>query len=121
MSDYLRPGAHALSPRPVPRIWRRILGQWGDTIGLNYDPSHLVWLMIDHQRFVEEFGAHILHVQAKDHQTGVELYAPDRDSNDVRRLGPQRALVIDARGLRYLIEDIRSLDALSRRVLERYL
>jgi diguanylate cyclase (GGDEF)-like protein len=24
---------------------------------------------------------------AKDHQTGVELYAPDRDSNDVRRLG----------------------------------
>jgi len=49
-----------------PRIWRRILEQWGDTIGLNYDPSHLVWLMIDHGRFVEEFGAHILHVQAKD-------------------------------------------------------
>jgi len=23
-----------------PRIWRRILEQWGDTIGLNYDPSH---------------------------------------------------------------------------------
>ncbi|MET0773571.1 MAG: sugar phosphate isomerase/epimerase, partial [Candidatus Limnocylindrales bacterium] len=39
-----------------PRIWRRILEQWGDTIGLNYDPSHLVWLMIDHARFVEEFG-----------------------------------------------------------------
>jgi sugar phosphate isomerase/epimerase len=49
-----------------PRIWRRILEQWGDTIGLNYDPSHLVWLMIDHARFVEEFGDHILHVQAKD-------------------------------------------------------
>jgi sugar phosphate isomerase/epimerase len=49
-----------------PRIWRRILEQWGETIGLNYDPSHLVWLMIDHARFVEEFGPHILHVQAKD-------------------------------------------------------
>ena len=49
-----------------PRIWRRILEQWGDTVGLNYDPSHLVWLMIDHARFVEEFGPHILHVQAKD-------------------------------------------------------
>lgn len=49
-----------------PRIWRRILEQWGDTIGLNYDPSHLVWLMIDRARFVAEFGPHILHVQAKD-------------------------------------------------------
>lgn len=49
-----------------PRIWRRILEQWSDTIGLNYDPSHLVWLMIDRTRFVAEFGPHILHVQAKD-------------------------------------------------------
>jgi sugar phosphate isomerase/epimerase len=49
-----------------PYIWRRILEQWGDTIGLNYDPSHLVWLMIDEERFIREFGAHILHFQAKD-------------------------------------------------------
>jgi sugar phosphate isomerase/epimerase len=49
-----------------PYIWRRILEQWGDTIGLNYDPSHLVWLMIDQSRFIREFGPHILHVQAKD-------------------------------------------------------
>ena len=32
-----------------PYIWRRILEQWGGTIGLNYDPSHLVWLMIDQE------------------------------------------------------------------------
>ncbi len=51
-----------------PYIWRRILEQWGGTIGLNYDPSHLVWLMIDQERFIREFGAHILHVQAKDVQ-----------------------------------------------------
>lgn len=49
-----------------PYIWRRILEQWGDTVGLNYDPSHLVWLMIDQERFISEFGSHILHFQAKD-------------------------------------------------------
>ena len=49
-----------------PYIWRRIIGEWGDTVGLNYDPSHLVWLMIDQERFIREFGPHIWHVQAKD-------------------------------------------------------
>jgi sugar phosphate isomerase/epimerase len=49
-----------------PYIWRRILEQWRGTIGLNYDPSHLVWLMIDQERFIREFGPHILHFQAKD-------------------------------------------------------
>ena len=49
-----------------PYIWRRILEEWGGTIGLNYDPSHLVWLMIDQGRFIREFGPHILHFQAKD-------------------------------------------------------
>ncbi len=63
-SDDEWPGGHNIAWSP--RIWRRILEQWGDTIGLNYDPSHLVWLMIDPARFVAEFGPHILHVQAKD-------------------------------------------------------
>jgi sugar phosphate isomerase/epimerase len=49
-----------------PYIWRRIIGEWGDTVGLNYDPSHLVWLQIDQERFIREFGPNILHVQAKD-------------------------------------------------------
>ena len=49
-----------------PYIWRRILERWSGTIGLNYDPSHLVWLMIDQTRFIREFGPDILHVQAKD-------------------------------------------------------
>ncbi len=49
-----------------PYIWRRILEQWGGTVGLNFDPSHLVWLMIDQGRFIREFGPHILHFQAKD-------------------------------------------------------
>ena len=58
------PGGHNIAWSPY--IWRRILEQWGGTVGLNYDPSHLVWLMIDQTRFIKEFGPHILHVQAKD-------------------------------------------------------
>jgi Domain of unknown function (DUF1854) len=41
--------------------------------------------------------------------------------DDVRRLGPHRALLIDSQGIRYLIPDTRTLDAASRRILERYL
>jgi uncharacterized protein DUF1854 len=41
--------------------------------------------------------------------------------DDVRRLGPHSALMIDAQGIHYLVSDIRSLDAASRRILERYL
>jgi sugar phosphate isomerase/epimerase len=58
------PGGHNIAWSPY--IWRRILETWGGTIGLNYDPSHLVWLMIDQDRFIREFGPHILHFQAKD-------------------------------------------------------
>jgi sugar phosphate isomerase/epimerase len=60
------PGGHNLATNP--RIWRRILEHWGETIGLNFDPSHLVLQMIDIPRFIREFGPHILHVQAKDLQ-----------------------------------------------------
>jgi hypothetical protein len=41
--------------------------------------------------------------------------------DDVHRLDGDRALVKDAQGLRYLIADLRKLDADSRRLLERYL
>ncbi len=58
------PGGHNIAWSPS--IWRRILEQWSGTVGLNFDPSHLVWLMIDQERFIKEFGPHILHFQAKD-------------------------------------------------------
>ena len=58
------PGGHNIAYSPS--VWRRILEQWGGTVGLNYDPSHLVWLMIDQGRFIREFADHILHFQAKD-------------------------------------------------------
>lgn len=58
------PGGHNIAYSPT--IWRRILDAWGETVGMNYDPSHLVFQMIDARRFVKEFGPHLLHVHAKD-------------------------------------------------------
>ena len=37
-----------------------------DNLGLNFDPSHLVWQHIDYIRFIREFGERIFHVHAKD-------------------------------------------------------
>lgn len=41
--------------------------------------------------------------------------------DDVRRLGPTRVLITDARKLRFQVPDTRTLDSQSRRILERYL
>jgi sugar phosphate isomerase/epimerase len=58
------PGGHNIAY--APKVWRRIFEAWGDAVGMNYDPSHLVWQMIDQARFVREFGGHMVHVHAKD-------------------------------------------------------
>jgi sugar phosphate isomerase/epimerase len=36
------------------------------SFGLNLDPSHLVWLMIDYERVVRDYASKIFHVHAKD-------------------------------------------------------
>ena len=36
------------------------------SFGLNLDPSHLVWLMVDYERAVRDYSARIFHVHAKD-------------------------------------------------------
>ena len=58
------PGGHNIAY--APKIWRRIFETFGDAVGMNYDPSHLVWQMIDNGRFIREFGARFVHVHAKD-------------------------------------------------------
>ena len=51
----------------TPATWRTCsVPSTGDTLGLNLDPSHLVWQMIDYERVVREFGERIYHVHAKD-------------------------------------------------------
>ncbi|SFQ11074.1 Sugar phosphate isomerase/epimerase [Mesorhizobium sp. NFR06] len=58
------PGGHNIAYSPY--VWRRILEAWGGDVGMNFDPSHLVWQMIDKERFIREFGNNMLHVHAKD-------------------------------------------------------
>src|SRR5262249_28038291 len=41
--------------------------------------------------------------------------------DDIRRLGEDRALILDAHGIRYFIPSLAALDGRSRRLLERYL
>jgi sugar phosphate isomerase/epimerase len=58
------PGGHNIAYSPY--VWRRILEAWDGDVGMNYDPSHLVWQMIDQTRFIKEFGPAMLHAHAKD-------------------------------------------------------
>lgn len=58
------PGGHNIAYSP--KIWRRIFEEWGDSVGMNFDPSHLIWQFIDQSRFIKEFGPRMAHVHAKD-------------------------------------------------------
>lgn len=59
------PGGHNLMYAPA--TWREVFSWFDDTtLGLNLDPSHLVWQMIDIERAVAEFAKHIFHVHLKD-------------------------------------------------------
>ncbi|NLD71437.1 MAG: sugar phosphate isomerase/epimerase, partial [Chloroflexi bacterium] len=59
------PGGKNLATSPA--IWRRLFGDLpSPNLGLNYDPSHLVWQGMDYVAPITEFADHILHVHAKD-------------------------------------------------------
>ncbi len=59
------PGGRNLAYSPA--LWRRLFESLpGETLGLNLDPSHLVWQFIDMERAVREFSGRIYHVHAKD-------------------------------------------------------
>ncbi len=50
-----------------PAIWRELFERIPSaSFGLNFDPSHLVWQMIDYERAIYEFADRIFHVHAKD-------------------------------------------------------
>jgi sugar phosphate isomerase/epimerase len=59
------PGGKNLAVSPA--IWRALFDLFpGPTLGLNIDPSHLIWQRIDAARCIREFGSRIVHVHAKD-------------------------------------------------------
>jgi len=71
------PGGGAL-PNPMcnPETYRAIFKDIGSkAVGVNYDPSHLIRMGIDHVRFVEEFADRVGHVHGKDTEVvGDALY-----------------------------------------------
>jgi sugar phosphate isomerase/epimerase len=51
----------------APAIWDEMFAAIpNENFGLNLDPSHLVWLMIDYERAVYDYGDRIFHAHAKD-------------------------------------------------------
>ena len=59
------PGGKNLATSPA--IWRRLFSDLAaPNLGLNYDPSHLVWQGMDYLAPLREFADRILHVHAKD-------------------------------------------------------
>jgi sugar phosphate isomerase/epimerase len=59
------PGGNNLAWSPA--IWDDMFSAIPDAnFGLNIDPSHLVWLMIDYERVVYDFADRIFHAHAKD-------------------------------------------------------
>jgi sugar phosphate isomerase/epimerase len=63
------PGNYAYSPE----LWEALFNEVPDgDLGLNFDPSHLVWLGIDPLKAAREFASKILHVHAKDTQILVD-------------------------------------------------
>ncbi len=49
-----------------PKLWRRLFDRFGTALGLNYDPSHLVWQFMDPVRPIYDFPDRLYHVHAKD-------------------------------------------------------
>jgi sugar phosphate isomerase/epimerase len=51
----------------APAIWDEMFSAIPDAnFGLNLDPSHLVWLMIDYERAIYDYADRIFHTHAKD-------------------------------------------------------
>ena len=51
----------------APAIWRDMFAEIpSQNFGLNFDPSHLVWLQVDYLKAIKEFAHQIYHVHAKD-------------------------------------------------------
>jgi sugar phosphate isomerase/epimerase len=59
----------------TPELWNTMFARI-PSLGLNFDPSHLVWQHIDVARCIREFGKRIVHVHAKDTRIDADqLYA----------------------------------------------
>jgi sugar phosphate isomerase/epimerase len=57
-----------------PEVWATMFDKIpAENFGLNFDPSHLIWQMIDYERAIFDFADRIVHVHAKDERINTEL------------------------------------------------
>ncbi|QVL33157.1 sugar phosphate isomerase/epimerase [Telmatocola sphagniphila] len=56
-----------------PHLWREMFRMFPEGLGLNIDPSHLIWQGIDAARAIREFKDKIFHVHAKDERIDQDL------------------------------------------------
>ncbi|HET6441235.1 MAG TPA: sugar phosphate isomerase/epimerase family protein, partial [Phycisphaerae bacterium] len=79
-----------------PAIWRRMFNDIpNENFGLNYDPSHMIWLHMDYLKPLREFKDRIFHVHAKDvrldkhrlDDVGILAYPPQYFTHKLPGLG----------------------------------
>ena len=59
------PGGNNLATTPA--IWRRMFSEIkSDYFGLNFDPSHLLWMQMDYIKPLYEFSDKLFHIHLKD-------------------------------------------------------
>ncbi len=59
------PGGKNLASTPA--VWRRMFEEIPSAnFGLNYDPSHMIWQMMDYIKPVRDFADRLFHIHAKD-------------------------------------------------------
>lgn len=66
------PGALCCTPEGYRAFFKEVPSK---AMGVNYDPSHLIRMNIDHIRFLREFGDRVFHMHGKDTELlGDQLY-----------------------------------------------
>ena len=60
----VHPAQPAFDYYSTQRLFQEI--GWRETLGLNFDPSHLLWQGVDPIVFLRDFGRRVLHVHIKD-------------------------------------------------------
>jgi sugar phosphate isomerase/epimerase len=139
------PGGNNLATTPA--IWRRMFSEIkSDYFGLNFDPSHLLWMQMDYIKPLYEFSDKLFHVHLKDARvyrdklndvgimaTPLEFHTPKLPGlgdidwgkfisslNDIRYKGPV-CVEVEDKTFEGSIEDRKYSLVLCKRYLDKYL